>query len=297
MASSRVMQSSLTANSDLACEPSVYSLTMSGDQAKNLGSMSMDDLLRNIYGDGTAAAAASSPATPFGGDAEEAAAPPLLAREGSSSLPRSIGSKTVEEVWREISGGKKADGGGDGPGYKDATAAAATAAYGEMTLEDFLARTGAVREEDVRVPLGSAASGGFGVDAMMNDRFGQQQAQLPLENPMLGFGNGVEAGGGGGGRGGRGRKRPVLDPVDRAALQRQKRMIKNRESAARSRERKQAYTVELEAIVTQLEEENARLLGEQEEVHSQRLKQLRENLIPVTEKKQPPRALRRTHSM
>jgi ABA responsive element binding factor len=30
-----------------------------------------------------------------------------------------------------------------------------------------------------------------------------------------------------------------MDPVDRAAMQRQKRMIKNRESAARSRERKQ----------------------------------------------------------
>ncbi|KAG1369808.1 bZIP transcription factor 12 [Cocos nucifera] len=271
MASSRVMQSSPTANSDLACEPSIYSLTMSGDQAKNLGSISMDDLLRNIYGDGTAAAA---PANPFGGDAGEAAAPPPLAREGSSSLQRSIGSKTVEEVWREISGGRKADGGGDGPGYKDATAVAVAAANGEMTLEDFLARAGAVREEDVRVPPGSVAPGGFGVDVVINDRFSQQQAQLPLENPMLGFGNGVEAGTGGGGRGGRGRKRQVLDPVDRAALQRQKRMIKNRESAARSRERKQAYTVELESIVTQLEEENARLLAEQEEVHRQRLKQV-----------------------
>uniref|UniRef100_A0A453G071 BZIP domain-containing protein n=1 Tax=Aegilops tauschii subsp. strangulata TaxID=200361 RepID=A0A453G071_AEGTS len=31
----------------------------------------------------------------------------------------------------------------------------------------------------------------------------------------------------------------LMDPMDRAAMQRQKRMIKNRESAARSRERKQ----------------------------------------------------------
>eukprot|EP00850_Spirogloea_muscicola_P019556 SM000193S05180 [mRNA] locus=s193:151034:152110:- [translate_table: standard] len=37
-------------------------------------------------------------------------------------------------------------------------------------------------------------------------------------------------------------------------------MIKNRESAARSRARKQAYTVELEAEVTLLKEENMRLL-------------------------------------
>ncbi|GJP84737.1 hypothetical protein CLOP_g14796, partial [Closterium sp. NIES-67] len=44
-------------------------------------------------------------------------------------------------------------------------------------------------------------------------------------------------------------------PVER----RQKRMIKNRESAARSRARKQAYTVELEAEVAQLKEENEQL--------------------------------------
>lgn len=40
---------------------------------------------------------------------------------------------------------------------------------------------------------------------------------------------------------------------------RQERMIKNRESAARSRARKQAYTTELENKITRLEEENSRL--------------------------------------
>jgi ABA responsive element binding factor len=40
-------------------------------------------------------------------------------------------------------------------------------------------------------------------------------------------------------------------------------MIKNRESAARSRARKQAYTVELEAEVNQLKEENSRLRKQQ----------------------------------
>ncbi|KAL4303882.1 hypothetical protein GQ457_10G021960 [Hibiscus cannabinus] len=75
-------------------------------------------------------------------------------------------------------------------------------------------------------------------------------------------------------------------------------MIKNRESAARSRERKQAYTVELESLVTQLEEEKARLLREEAELHKERFTQLMENLIPVEEKRKPPRrVLRRVHSM
>ncbi|PKA46161.1 Protein FD [Apostasia shenzhenica] len=47
---------------------------------------------------------------------------------------------------------------------------------------------------------------------------------------------------------------------------RQKRMIKNRESAARSRARKQAYTNELELEVAQLAEENARLKRQHEQL-------------------------------
>ncbi|XP_011043136.1 PREDICTED: protein FD [Populus euphratica] len=48
---------------------------------------------------------------------------------------------------------------------------------------------------------------------------------------------------------------------------RHKRMIKNRESAARSRARKQAYTNELENEVEQLLKENARLKRQQEELY------------------------------
>ncbi|KAM0940457.1 putative transcription factor bZIP family [Dioscorea sansibarensis] len=171
--------------------------------AKGVGSIGADELLRNIYGN--------------------------TAMDG----------RTVDEAWREISGGRRGE-------------------DGEMTLEDFLARAGAVREEDVRAVAGSV----FGVDPVC----------LGIENQVLGFGNGVEEGGDGV-RVGRGRKRPAMDPVDRAALQRQKRMIKNRESAARSRERKQAYTLELETLVTQLEEENAKLLKELEEQNRERLQQ------------------------
>ncbi|XP_057971159.1 protein FD [Malania oleifera] len=48
---------------------------------------------------------------------------------------------------------------------------------------------------------------------------------------------------------------------------RHKRMIKNRESAARSRARKQAYTNELEREVAHLMEENARLRRQQEQLY------------------------------
>ncbi|XP_074570634.1 ABSCISIC ACID-INSENSITIVE 5-like protein 2 [Curcuma longa] len=62
-----------------------------------------------------------------------------------------------------------------------------------------------------------------------------------------------------------GRKRRTSeDIVDRLSERRQKRMIKNRESAARSRARKQAYTNELENKVSRLEEENERLKKQKE---------------------------------
>uniref|UniRef100_A0A0A9DYA0 BZIP domain-containing protein n=1 Tax=Arundo donax TaxID=35708 RepID=A0A0A9DYA0_ARUDO len=95
---------------------------------------------------------------------------------------------------------------------------------------------------------------------------------------------------------GRGRKRVPMDPADRAVVQRQKRMIKNRESAARSRDRKQAYVTELESQVTQLEEEQAQLLREQEEQNQKRLKELMEKAVPVI-RKRPLQDLRRTNSM
>ncbi|CAI0558282.1 unnamed protein product [Linum tenue] len=51
--------------------------------------------------------------------------------------------------------------------------------------------------------------------------------------------------------------------VEKVVERRQRRMIKNRESAARSRARKQAYTMELEAEVAKLKEENDELRRKQ----------------------------------
>ncbi|KAK8649660.1 hypothetical protein V6N13_139326 [Hibiscus sabdariffa] len=55
-------------------------------------------------------------------------------------------------------------------------------------------------------------------------------------------------------------KRRIIDgPPEVVVERRQRRMIKNRESAARSRARKQAYTVELELELNQLKKENEKL--------------------------------------
>ncbi|KAL8172024.1 hypothetical protein V2J09_023828 [Rumex salicifolius] len=64
--------------------------------------------------------------------------------------------------------------------------------------------------------------------------------------------------------GGRGRK--SNGAMEKVIERRHKRMIKNRESAARSRARKQAYTTELEQEVAKLKEENEEIRRKQEQI-------------------------------
>lgn len=264
MASSRVMASSSPSHtaSDLARFAQAASRP-GGGGGSGLGSMNVEELLRGIYAD------MPTPAPPpSGSGADRAMSPP--------PAPGIAARKTAEEVWKEITAGGAGSGGA--VAVAPAPQAAVPAGGPEMTLEDFLAREGAVKEDEVRVSGPSAPAEG------------------PVVMGFMGGADGVPVGGGGAG-GGRGRKRQLMDPVDRAAMQRQKRMIKNRESAARSRERKQAYIAELESLVTQLEEENAELLREQEERHQKRLKELMERVTPIIVRKKPSRDLRRTNSM
>ncbi|XP_048135576.1 bZIP transcription factor 12-like [Rhodamnia argentea] len=255
-----------------------HAIAAAGNAADTSGAVTMDDLLKNIYSD-------DGPATPDpalfnhgGGGGGGAPLPGAGAGDAG-------GSKTVDEVWKEIVVGSD---GASGRGEE------------EMTLEDFLTKSGAVREEDVRI--GGGGGGGGGAGGYCGD------AADDLNGHLIQVGGTVGVGGGGGvsnnnggfeGRVvvGRGKRRAVEEPVDKATQQKQKRMIKNRESAARSRERKQAYTAELESLVTQLEEEKARLLREEAEQSKERLKQLVKNLVPVVESRRPRRPLRRINSM
>ncbi|CAN6481229.1 unnamed protein product [Victoria cruziana] len=70
------------------------------------------------------------------------------------------------------------------------------------------------------------------------------------------------------------RKRGGAADSDETVDRRQKRMIKNRESAARSRARKQAYTNELEIEIAHLVEENIRLREQQQQQN--RLRQVQQ---------------------
>ncbi|KAI3675895.1 hypothetical protein L1987_85491 [Smallanthus sonchifolius] len=264
MASSKVMASSSPANQDLQRHQALVHTVGLSDHNSNLVSMNMDDLLKNIYDDSRPAPVNFS----AGGDG-----------------------KAVDENWKEIM-----DGSGVDP---------------EMTLEDFLMKAGAVREEDVvKLPPVSAAAvvseysgvidpimcAGAGAVAGTGAVIGASFQGLPQQHMQFGSAIGANAGSS---VGGKGKRKVVVEdpPVDKATQQKQRRMIKNRESAARSRERKQAYTVELESLVTQLEEEHAKLLKEVDELNKERLKQLMENLMPVVEKRRPPRLFRRTNSM
>lgn len=89
----------------------------------------------------------------------------------------------------------------------------------------------------------------------------------------------------------RGRKNGAVEKV---VERRQKRMIKNRESAARSRARKQAYTMELEAEIAKLKEQNEDLQKKQVDIMEMQKNQV---LEVITQQHVPKkRCLRRTQT-
>ncbi|GMH04033.1 hypothetical protein Nepgr_005872 [Nepenthes gracilis] len=87
---------------------------------------------------------------------------------------------------------------------------------------------------------------------LSSDRLAESNGHTPLVSPVPCNG------------GLRGRKYNTA--VEKVIERRQRRMIKNRESAARSRLRKQAYTMELEYKIAQLKEENQELWRKQAEI-------------------------------
>ncbi|EOY19475.1 hypothetical protein QUC31_006097 [Theobroma cacao] len=295
----------------LTRQNSMYSLTLDevqnqlGDLGKPLSSMNLDELLKNVW---TAEANQN-----YGMETEGTALTnqTALQRQSSLSLTSALSKKTVDEVWRDIQQSKN-------DGEKKYRERQPT--LGEMTLEDFLVKAGVVAEASTDKKGGGSVAG---VDLSVAPQFAQQgqwmqypqpqyqhpqqslmgvymsaqpmpqpltigatavmdvsypDNQVPLPSPLMGTLSDTQASG---------RKRGAPeDMIEKNVDRRQKRMIKNRESAARSRARKQAYTNELENKVSRLEEENARLKDRKEQ----------EMKLPSAPPPEPKYQLRRTSS-
>lgn len=295
----------------LTRQNSVYSLTLDevqnqlGDLGKPLSSMNLDELLKNVW---TSEAGQSMFTDVEGTAVGNQNAPP---RQGSLSLTGALSKKTVDEVWRDIQQNKNR-------GENKSKEWQPT--LGEMTLEDFLVKAGVVVESSLdkrsiddiervdpsitpQVPpqgqwmqypqpqfvhpqqniMGIYMPAQtipqplqMGAGSMMDLPYPENQLALP--SPLIGTLSDSQTSG---------RKRGTHEEViDRSVERRQKRMIKNRESAARSRARKQAYTNELENKVSRLEEENERLRKRKEF----------EKMLPCAPPPKPKYQLRRTTS-
>ncbi|KAJ0981030.1 hypothetical protein J5N97_009285 [Dioscorea zingiberensis] len=127
----------------------------------------------------------------------------------------------------------------------------------------------------------AAAVGGSPANQISSDGLGKGNGDLSSVSPVpYSFGAGL-----------RGRK---CSAVEKVVERRQRRMIKNRESAARSRARKQAYTMELEAEVAKLKEQNQELQKKQAEILQMQKNQVMEMINQQHGPKR--RCLRRTQT-
>ncbi|WOL06804.1 ABSCISIC ACID-INSENSITIVE 5-like protein 2 [Canna indica] len=256
----------------LARQGSIYNLTLNEVQShlgEPLHSMNLDELLKSVFpGEDTQSSGADA----------AAAQCPVIQREGSLTMPRALSKKTVDEVWRHIQQEQKENGDQAVGDYRRRPA------LGEMTLEDFLSKAGVVAEgADKSGRSNQIGNVGFAPRAHWLQHYQQQQAQQSIMGAFVAQADPQPLAVGNAnildtmyheGEGANSspfnpqtprRKRGAVEDVAKKTVERrQKRMIKNRESAARSRARKQAYTHELENKVSRLEEENQRLRQQRE---------------------------------
>jgi ABA responsive element binding factor len=245
----------------LARQNSMYSLTLDevqnqlGDLGKPLSSMNLDELLKNVW------TAEANQSTGMDIESTAQANQTALQRQASLSLTSALSKKTVDEVWRDIQQSKNTE---------EKKSRDRQPTLGEMTLEDFLVKAGVVAETS----SDKKSAGSVGVDQNVVPQFQQQgqwmqypqqqyqqpqqsmmgiympgqpiplqmaagavmdvpypENQLALTSPLMGTLSDTQT---------HGRKRGIPeDAVEKTVERRQKRMIKNRESAARSRARKQ----------------------------------------------------------
>ncbi|KAB2050408.1 abscisic acid-insensitive 5-like protein 1 [Gossypium arboreum] len=285
-------------NSSPNKQNSIFSLTLDEIQLKSgktFGSMNMDEFLANLWNVEENQQVLSQP-EPIDGD-KGMGCQPSLARQGSFSVPTPLCKKTVDEVWFEIQ--KELPQPREANDVADHEPPQRQQTLGEITLEDFLIKAGVVQEpsgssqQNKASPIrinGASLDANYIMDAPIRNNNASMDANFGMGH-MIGLGfpghqivsNGYAAGysifaqtvmgesSNGTENGNRtnsllqpavapqNKKRIVDGPPEVVVERRQRRMIKNRESAARSRARRQAYTVELELELNQLKQENAKL--------------------------------------
>ncbi|KAK3205715.1 hypothetical protein Dsin_019761 [Dipteronia sinensis] len=270
----------------------ILSLTLDEIQLKSgkpFGSMNMDEFITNLWNSVDDNLVPSQPddhIEPNDKIIIETQQPSTLTRQNSFSIPIQLCKKTVEEVWSEIQK--------DEPLHKldnmsNREPPLRQQTFGEITLEEFLIKAGVVQgtskssQQKIAPPppiqnnnTGLDANFGMGLGFsthpnVANNYLVNGYAAYPIYAPtrrsvgaeML-PNNGDQSNekslcmGEAGGLNNN-KKRIIDGPPEVVVERRQRRMIKNRESAARSRARKQAYTVELEVELNQLREENEKL--------------------------------------
>ncbi|XVF46374.1 hypothetical protein PTKIN_Ptkin03bG0022000 [Pterospermum kingtungense] len=205
---------SLLQPSPLVRQNSWYSLTLTevenqlGNLGKPLGSMNLDELLNNVW--------STESNHSLGMDTESSSSSSSsLQRQASLTLVRALSGKTVDQVWNEIQQGQKRRYGEEMKGQER------EATLGETTLEDFLVQAGLFVADTSLAPT-------MELDST------PQSFQQPIGlSPTLSIGTSSDTPM-------TRRKRGAQDALERGIDRRLKRKIKNRESAARSRARKQA---------------------------------------------------------
>ncbi|TMW82009.1 hypothetical protein EJD97_007091 [Solanum chilense] len=281
----------------LARQGSLYSLTLDevqnqlGDLGKPLSNMNLDELLKTVW---TVEASQGMGGTDYGVlQHGQDASGSSLNRQSSITLTSDLSKKTVDQVWQDIQQGHKRDRIDRKAQERQPTLGEMTLedflVKAGVVAESTPGKksSGSVLGVDsMALPQQQAQWSQYQMQAMHplppQQHQQQQQNMLPVfmpghsvqqpltivSNPtidaaypesqmtmsptaLLGTLSDTQT---------LGRKRVAPDDVvEKTVERRQKRMIKNRESAARSRARKQAYTHELENKVSRLEEENERL--------------------------------------
>ncbi|XWS15057.1 hypothetical protein CRYUN_Cryun35bG0061700 [Craigia yunnanensis] len=261
---------------------SLYNLTFDevqsqrGKIGKPLNAMNLDELLRSVI------------ALEEGGLVQNPSSSSASFFLGNFNLNGTISKKTVDEVWKEIVDRGNVN-------AMDNQFVQQQLTLGQTTLEDFLVSAGVINsgsQDGVLNPQQFMAFDPMAVVSQQADwlqfqraAVQQQQQQMTMMDsnfnvPESAYENQVVDVGypenqlaitmpmpamsatSSDSQPTTGRKHRYSDVMEKTIERRQKRMIKNRESAARSRARKQAYTNQLELEVDQLRKMNSWLIRE-----------------------------------